>query len=132
MKKYILLLCLPLLASFFLLGLSNHHAAAFDPFGGSVCQQKNSEGQVSAVCSASGDNPLVGPHGVIDKIANIFAVITGVAAIVVIMVSGFEYVRSSGDSAKINKAKNGILFAIIGLVIVALSRALVALAVSKL
>lgn len=114
---------------------------AFDPFGGSACTQtqttKDADGNEvklkSPVCAPSNqNNPISGPTGVINKIANIFAMVTGVAAVVVIIISGFEYVRSTGDSAKINKAKNGILYALIGLVVVALARALVALAVSKL
>lgn len=146
MKKYLIAACLTLSAAMVIGVGFAARAHAFDPFGGSsgqtVCQKVDANGNVvpvtdpdgntSPVCTPTGSNPLVGSDGVITKIANIFAFITGVAAIVVILVSGFEYVRSGGDSAKINKAKNGILFAVIGLVVVALARALVALMVSKL
>ena len=114
---------------------------AFDPFrpngakgpDTSVCSQTDSQGNQSAVClPKESDNPILGPNGLVNKIANIFALITGIAAVIVIIIGGFEYVRSSGDSSKVNTAKDMILFAIIGLIVVVIARALVALVVSKI
>lgn len=107
-------------------------AAAFNPFGTNVCDQTNPAGEQSPVCEPDGSNPITGPSGVINRIADIFALITGVAAVIVIIVGGFEYVRSGGESAKVNKAKNTILFAIIGLVVVVVARSLVIFTVSRL
>ncbi len=107
--------------------------AAFNPFGGTVCNQTDSSGNQSAVCAADGTkDPISGRDGIITKIADIFALITGIAAIIMIIIGGFEYVRSSGDSSKISKAKNTVLFAVIGLVVVAVARSVVVLVVSKL
>lgn len=47
----------------------------------------------------------------------IIILVTGVASVIVIIISGFRYVLSSGDSNTVNSAKNAILFAVIGLVI---------------
>jgi hypothetical protein len=52
-------------------------------------------------------------------------VIVGVAAVIMIIIGGFRYITSSGDSASVNSAKNTILYAIIGLVIVALAQVIV-------
>ena len=41
----------------------------------------------------------------------------GVAAVISIIISGILYVVSNGDSNKINQAKNGILYGVVGLVI---------------
>ncbi len=138
MKRYVIAACLSFVAFLFLvIGFSGSRAAAFDPFGQvkQDCPQavdSTGQSQKSVVCSTDGSNPITGTDGVITRIANIFALITGIAAVVVIIVGGFEYVRSSGDSAKVNKAKNTIMFAVIGLVIVVIARAVVALAVSRL
>ncbi len=138
MAKYLIAICLPIIAAVLLaVGLPGR-AAAFDPFRPTdpdtpqACSQTDASFNQSTVCTPDGSNPITGPGGIITKIANIFAFITGVAAVVLIIVGGFEYVRSGGDSSKINKSKNTILFAVIGLVVVALARSLVALAVSKL
>lgn len=43
--------------------------------------------------------------------------IAGAVAVVVIIISGLTYVTSSGNSSKIVKAKNALLYAVIGLVV---------------
>ena len=43
--------------------------------------------------------------------------IAGAVAVVVIIISGLTYVTSSGNSSKIAKAKNALLYAVIGLVV---------------
>lgn len=108
-------------------------ASAFNPFPGTVCSETDPSGNKSPVCAADGSkDPISGSNGIISKIANIFALVTGIAAIVLIIVGGFEYVRSNGESSKISKAKNTILFAVIGLIVVVVARSIVFLVVSKL
>lgn len=130
MKRLLALLCLPIAFATLAVG-TGVVSAQFDPFEQVDCSQTNADGQQSPVCDKTTTNPITGSDGIITTIANIFAFITGIAAVVVIIISGFEYVRSGGDSAKINKAKNGILFAVIGLVVVAIARGIVALVVSR-
>lgn len=45
----------------------------------------------------------------------------GVVCVVFIVIGGFTYMTSAGDPAKLQKAKKTILYAVIGLIIVALS-----------
>ncbi len=56
---------------------------------------------------------------------NIFSVIVGVIAVVMIIIGGVKYITSGGDAGNVTGAKNTILYAIIGLVIVALSQVIV-------
>ena len=49
----------------------------------------------------------------------------GVIAVIMIIIGGLKYIISSGDSNNINSAKNTILYAIIGLVIVAFAQEVV-------
>lgn len=62
---------------------------------------------------------------VIRNIINIFSVIVGAVAVIMIIFGGFKYITSGGDSNNIGSAKNTILYAIVGLVIVALAQAIV-------
>jgi hypothetical protein len=64
-------------------------------------------------------------NGVIVTIINLMSVLVGIAAVIMIIVSGFRYVTSGGDSNKITGAKSTLIYAIIGLVIVALSQTMV-------
>jgi len=62
-------------------------------------------------------------------IQNIFNGVYGIAAIVAvafIIVGAVNYIMSSGDPSKVAKAKNTIMYAVIGLVIVVLASAITA------
>lgn len=58
-------------------------------------------------------------------VINIFSIIVGVAAVVMIIYGGFRYVTSGGASDKVGNAKNTLIYAIIGLIIVALAQTIV-------
>jgi len=45
----------------------------------------------------------------------------GIVAVLVIVLAGFRYVTAAGDSAAIAKAKNTILYAVVGLVVIILA-----------
>lgn len=64
-------------------------------------------------------------EGITRTALNLLSIVVGVAAVIMIMLGGFKYVTSSGDSAKVGSAKDAILYAIIGLVIVALAQVIV-------
>jgi hypothetical protein len=59
------------------------------------------------------------------KIINVFSVIVGIVAVVMIIYGGFRYITSGGDSGRVGNAKNTLIYAIVGLIIVALSQFLV-------
>lgn len=61
----------------------------------------------------------------IETVINILSLVVGVAAVIMIIVGGLKYITSTGDSASVNSAKNTILYAVIGLVIVAMAQVIV-------
>ncbi len=56
---------------------------------------------------------------------DLFSLVIGIIAVVMIMVGGVKYITSQGDSGNVTAAKNTILYAIIGLVVVALAQLIV-------
>ncbi len=56
----------------------------------------------------------------------------GVIAVFMIIVGGFKYITSGGDSTGVTAAKNTILYAIIGLIIVALAQVIVRFILSRI
>jgi len=62
---------------------------------------------------------------VITAIINLLLVIIGVVSVIVIIISGFNFITSGGDSGKVATARNSILYAVIGLVVVAFSEIIV-------
>ena len=59
--------------------------------------------------------------GAFDNALDIVYFAAGVVAVISLIIGGYYYVLSNGDSGRITKAKNIILYSVIGLVIVALA-----------
>lgn len=74
-------------------------------------------------CSTPSGTPEV--ESVVQRGLNIFSAILGIIAVVMIMVGGLKYITSQGDSGQMNTAKNTLIFAAVGLVIVVLAQTLV-------
>lgn len=70
-------------------------------------------------------------NNLIRLIINIFSLVVGVVAVIMIIIGGLKYITSSGDSNNITSAKNTILYAIIGLIVVALAQFIVKFVLSK-
>jgi hypothetical protein len=71
-------------------------------------------------------------NDIIHTIVNILSAIVGVVAVIMIIVGGFRYITSGGNDTSVTSAKNTILYAIIGLVVVALAQIIVRFTLSKL
>jgi hypothetical protein len=92
-----------------------------------VCQNLN---PIPAGCAKTQET-VSGKDGVILKAADIIAVLTGIAAVIMIILGGLRYIFSSGDSNKVNTAKNQIIFAVIGIVVVLVSRSIVVFIINR-
>ena len=66
----------------------------------------------------------------VTAIVNFLLVLAGLAASVFLVIGGVQYITSRGDEDTAAKAKNTILYAVIGLVVIGLSAAIVNFVVS--
>lgn len=64
-------------------------------------------------------------QSLINTIVDIFSLIVGFVSVIMIIYGGFRYITSGGDSNGVTAAKNTILYAVIGLIIVALAQVIV-------
>lgn len=76
-----------------------------------------------AGCGGAAANNEV--NSLIRTIVNVLSWVVGLAAIIMIVVSGFKYITSGGDTSKVSSAKSTLVYAIVGLVVVALSQFIV-------
>jgi len=67
----------------------------------------------STICNSGGDSA----GDIIRTVVNTLLFLLGIAAVIVIIISGLIYVTSGGDSNNVQKAKNMLLYAVIGLVV---------------
>jgi hypothetical protein len=83
-------------------------------------------------CAAAGTEATTQINNIIHTIVNLLSAIVGVVAVIMIIVGGFRYITSGGNDTSVTSAKNTILYAIIGLVVVALAQLIVRFTLSKL
>lgn len=61
----------------------------------------------------------------ITNILNVVIGVLGLVCVIVIIIGGVNYMTSTGDAGKVKKAKDTILYGVIGLVVCALAFAIV-------
>lgn len=95
----------------------------------SLCAGTNAaaEGNKSTSCDkgGTGGDPSAGLAPLAEQVVNFFTIIVGAIAIIMVIFGGFRYITSGGDSGKVGSAKNTLIYAVVGLIIVALAQILV-------
>ncbi|HZM63708.1 MAG TPA: pilin [Candidatus Saccharimonadales bacterium] len=84
----------------------------------------------SEFCKEQSD-PIGGKGGLVSDITDVVSVVAGIVAVVMIMVGGFKFVTSSGDSSKVEEAKKTITWSVIGLVVIVSARAIILFVISR-
>ncbi len=124
-----MLLSILLTGMLFVAPLAIANAASVNIIPGNACQ---GEAASSSVCQANNTDPITGTGGLLFKVTNIIAWFGGIIAVIMIVYAGFVYVTSGGEQGKIKSAKDIILYAVIGLVIIVVARTIVVFVINKL
>ncbi len=67
----------------------------------------------------------------IKSIVDILSVIIGIIAVIFVIIGGFKFITSGGDSGKVASARSTVIYAIVGLIVVALAQVLVRFVLNK-
>ncbi|HET7529230.1 MAG TPA: pilin [Candidatus Saccharimonadales bacterium] len=96
-----------------------------------ACNTNDQTKNNKTVCPSQGTkkNPV---NHILHVAANILALITGLAAVILIIVSGISMITSGGNSEAVGNARKRLINAVIGLVIVALAWTIISFATDKL
>ena len=126
MKKK--LLTIALLLAFTLLGPALVPSAA----ASAACPAGNDpKGQVLEGIDQTGDCDTSGINNLMGTIVTILSWVAGVAAIIMILVSGFKYITSGGDSGKVSSAKSALIYALVGVAVAVLAQLLVRFVITQ-
>lgn len=82
----------------------------------------------NTLANGNGDNLSNAVIGIINAVVGILALI----CVVVVIIGGVTYMTSSGDAGKVKKAKDTILYGVIGLIVCVLAFAIVNFVISKI
>lgn len=127
------LLSLSLFAVPLMVPVAVHAATAAAPSAdiqGNLCAGASLDAS-GADCAVSDTGAQDTVTRILTLVINIFSLVVGVAAVIMIIIGGLRYIISGGDSGNVTSAKNTILYAIIGLVVVALAQIIVKYVLTK-
>jgi len=124
------LLTFGLLATFLLvtglaLPLNKVHADAKSD----VCQGVGLLDPASGNCTTSKGS--ASPESIVATVVNILSIVVGVIAVIMIIIGGIRFVLSGGDSNATNSARNTVLYALVGIVVVFMAQILVKFVLNK-
>lgn len=91
------------------------------PIDGQTCENSIAECGVGATNS----NPDTKLMPTVQTAINVILSVVGVVAVVVLIVGGINFITSQGDTGKVAKARNTILYGVVGLIVALLSFAIV-------
>jgi hypothetical protein len=75
--------------------------------------------------------PSTDLNGTVKTIINLLSVIVGIVAVVMIIIAGYRYITSGGAAEKVSSAKSSLIYALVGIVIVALAQVIVRFVLTK-
>lgn len=104
-------------------------ALVYQPTYADVCSTNALESVKESAGCYGNTNAL---PNIIVNIIRAVILISGLIAVIFVIIGGVNYMTSSGDSSKLEKAKKTILYALIGLIIAALSFAIVNFTISNI
>lgn len=101
-----------------------------------VCNNPN-KADVPIICSDAnkgkgGQNPLVGPQGVISRYISILSLVVGIMGVVALMVAGLRFITANGNSQTIATAQRTAYYAFGALVIASMAQAIVSFVLTKI
>lgn len=99
-------------------------AIAYADITSDLCSGSSFNTSGNGTCNQDANNGA-GIDTILKKVIQIFSIVVGFVAVVMIIVGGIKYITSGGNDSNVAGAKNTIIYAVIGLIIVALSQVLV-------
>lgn len=62
-------------------------------------------------------------------VLDILSWVAGIAAVIMVVIAGLKYITSGGDSSSISTAKTSLIYAIVGVIVVAIAQTIVRFAI---
>ena len=97
----------------------------------SLCDSQVRLGNDSCLVTSTED-PEDDVVGIGETVIDILSLIVGIVAVIVLIISGFRFITSGGDAQQVQGARNGIIYAIVGIVVVIFAQAIVAFVINRL
>ncbi len=93
-------------------------------------------GQNSAVCQDAANkgntNPVAGTGGILPTVTDVLAVIGGLAAVIMIIISGMTMATSGGNTEHVASARKRLTYAVVGLIVISLAWSIINFVIDRI
>lgn len=96
-----------------------------------LCAGTNFDTNQTSGCTVDQGAANTKINNILKTVVNLFSLVVGVISVIMIIIGGLKYITSGGEASNISGAKNTIIYAIVGLVIVALAQFIVHFVLGK-
>ena len=127
-KAYVAALLVSFMLSFGMLAVPHASFALFESAKDQACNGVNAQDGVG--CGAPGSNSGK-VNSVLKTTIELLSFIVGIISVIMIIIGGIKYSTSQGDGISTAAARNTIIYAIVGLVVVALAQGIVFFVLGK-
>jgi len=121
MKTKLLIAAALLIGSFSLLAVGTTNTA----FAASASKTAACNGLTQIDTTQDCGNGGNGVTNIVKVVVQIISFIAGAVAVIMIIISGFNYITSGGDSNKVAAAKNTLIYAVIGIAVAVLAQVII-------
>ena len=134
LKSLILAIALPVAMAVPVVAPLSVHAAAASCGNNQANQILDGAGTASGndglSCDNGGNIATTGVGTLAKKVVDWLSWAIGIISIIMIIFAGFKYITSGGESSNVSGAKNTLIYAIVGLVLVVLAQVIVKVVLS--
>ena len=102
--------------------------AQFDTAREQACAGLDFDGTGNTECDEEAGDRV---DSVVASVINIASLVVGVIAVIMVVVGGLKYVTSQGDASGTASAKNTVIYAVVGLIIVVLAQTIVRFVINR-
>ncbi|MDO4526693.1 MAG: pilin [Candidatus Saccharibacteria bacterium] len=99
-------------------------------YAANICQQEGVTEEIKKANGCGEDNPENLQNVIVGAVNGVVGILA-LVAVIFVLIGGINYITSAGDPSKVKKAKETILYALIGLAVAVLSFAIVNFVIVK-
>ena len=97
-----------------------------------ACDSTPDATKTSEVCTTTGADTITGANGVLAKATRLISYLAGIAAIILLVIAGIQYITSQGDAGGVSAAKQTLIYALVGLFVVVVAQSIVVFVLNRI
>ena len=95
------------------------------------CNNPNATSTPAFCNDTATSDPILGPNGIMTKVIQILAILVGITAVIMLIISGIRLSASGGDPQAVKAARTGVIYSLVGVAVAVAAQAIVTFVIGK-